>query len=405
MISTATQQGGDEDGERRARTEHRSQSLPRMRSGGEKKAKKSDGSVLHMRHVKVGRQTYLRCFCEILTRTKIFWEFYATDRRAVRCSCMKHQNHPQRSRAKSHHRSTLKRKRNAWLLPFASLLREVAPSGFQVLVEVLLGLEPPRADILILRRGKKAPRQGRLFRRLWPRLRKYTVLEYKSPLDSSFRRGDLIRLVSYGTLYHCRHVKDMFCSDELTLVLVVAGLTQALFDEIERMGWTFEPMEGGYARIKGVMYPCYVVVIDEVCQEERSELLRVFSHHPVTDPLVQQWISQWQKENDMRPSRSKFAQGNRELIRLILLDKKSEGRLGQTLLEEVPREELIVKLPIDVLRGLSPDYLQTLPEEVQRKVQARLRTFARKQRAAAKQASALTATALPAAPRRTRRAA
>lgn len=277
--------------------------------------------------------------------------------------------------------------------------------GFEVLVEVLLGLEPSRADILILRRGKKIRRGEHLLQRLWPLLGQYTVLEYKSPVRSSFRRGDLIRLISYGAQYHSRHVKHLINSDELTLVLVVASLTPTLFGEIERMGWTLERMEGGYARVKGVMYPCYVVVIDEVCQEERSDLLRAFSHHPVKDPRVRSSISQWMKEQNMRPSRSKLAQGNRELIKLILLDKKSEGRLPQALLDVVPREELVLNLPIDVLRALSGEYLQTLAEDVQLKIQARLTREARKERAAAKRAAKETTIVAPPTTRRSRRAA
>jgi len=58
-------------------------------------------------------------------------------------------------------------------------------------------------------------------------------------------------------------------------------------------------MEGGYARIKGVMYPCYVVIINEVCQEERDDLLRAFSHHPVEDPKSWSSTSDWMKGKNM----------------------------------------------------------------------------------------------------------
>jgi hypothetical protein len=176
------------------------------------------------------------------------------------------------------------------------MLQEVAPQGFDVHVEVWLLLEPPRADVLILRRGKKPARDAKALRRLWLLLGAVTILEYKSPLRSSFRRGDLVRLVGYGALYHARHRKNLDDCDELTLVLVVASLTRTLLEEIKRMGWTLEQLEGGYARILGVMYPCYVVVMDDVCQEERSELLRVFSHHPVKDAQVRSWMSYWMKE-------------------------------------------------------------------------------------------------------------
>jgi len=298
--------------------------------------------------------------------------FHATARRAVRCSCMTHEIPPRKSRTKNLHRSSHRRKRDAWHFLFTNLLYNVAPSGFEVLVEVLLSLEPSKADIVILRRGKKARRQGHLLQRLWPLLGQYTVLEYKSPVRSSFRRGDLIRLISYGTQYHSRHAKNLFNPDELTLVLVVASLTPTLFGEIERMGWTLEPMEGGYARIKGVMYPCYVVVINEVCQEERDDYLRAFSHHPVEDPEVLSFMSSWMKEKNMQLPRRR---------RLNLNDPKDRSELLRRMFEdsrlvefEVERENLLLRMPIDMLGALATtDYLKTLSPDVRRNVQERLK--------------------------------
>jgi hypothetical protein len=91
-------------------------------------------------------------------------------------------------------------------------------------------------------------------RRLWPRLGRVTVLEYKSPVDSAFRPGDLLRLVGSGVLYHTAHLDELPEREDLTLVLVVASVTPTLLQEIERMDWTLTPLDGGYARINGLMY-------------------------------------------------------------------------------------------------------------------------------------------------------
>ncbi|HRI67744.1 MAG TPA: hypothetical protein PK156_26055 [Polyangium sp.] len=258
--------------------------------------------------------------------------------------------------------------------------------------EVLLCLEPSRADILLVRRGKKSKVQVYLLKGLWELLGRYTILEYKSPVRSSFRRGDLIRLVSYGAQYHSRYLKKLVNSDELTLVLVVASLTPTLIGEIEQMGWTLEPLSKGYARVQGVMYACYIVVIDDVCQEERNDLLRAFSHHPVEDPEARSWISCWMKEQNMQPirhpNRLERAAMRRDFIKRFPPDERLEGMLPQTMLRRISTEKLVVNLPIEMLRALSTKYIKTLPEDVQLKIQARFEKDDERQRRAQARAAA-----------------
>ncbi|MBK9264048.1 MAG: hypothetical protein IPM54_30130 [Polyangiaceae bacterium] len=301
-----------------------------------------------------------------------------------------------RTRANRKHRSTQKRHRDLWHAPFASFLAEIAPSNFEVMAEVWLSIAPPRADFIILRRRAKARCAAKAFWRLWRWLGKVTVLEYKSPLKSSFRRGDLLRLVSYGAIYDARQrKKDELRCDELTLVLVVASITPTLRAEVKRMGWTLESLERGYARITGVMYPCYVAVVNDVCQEERSEMLRLFSHLPVTDERAKAWLSYWMKDGKMKqPRRFTRAEADEFMRQLIgrlpakdrlrglapeerLAGLAPEERLAGLAPEErlagLAPEELVANLPLEVLRGLSDSYLRTLPIAVQRKVKRRLR--------------------------------
>lgn len=53
---------------------------------------------------------------------------------------------------------------------------------------------------------------------------------------------------------------------ELTLVLVVAKLTRTVRDEVKRMGWDLETLSKGYVRVVGVMYLCFIVVINDACK-------------------------------------------------------------------------------------------------------------------------------------------
>jgi hypothetical protein len=77
-----------------------------------------------------------------------------------------------------------------WHLAFANLIQRFAPPSFEVQTEVRLTIEPQRADMLLLRRIGVArdDEKAGVLRTLWPRLGLVTVLEYKSPVDSSFRR-------------------------------------------------------------------------------------------------------------------------------------------------------------------------------------------------------------------------
>jgi hypothetical protein len=134
-----------------------------------------------------------------------------------------------------------------WHLAFVNLIQRRAPPNFEVQSEVRLNIEPQRADILLLRRigiGRH-DHEARVLRTLWPRLGRVTVLEYKSPVDSAFRPGDLLRLVGYGVLYETAHLDALPEREDLTLVLVVAAVTPTLRDEIQRKGWRLTLLGGG----------------------------------------------------------------------------------------------------------------------------------------------------------------
>jgi hypothetical protein len=59
--------------------------------------------------------------------------------------------------------------------------------------------------------------------------------------------------VGYGVLYHTAHLDELPEREDLTLVLVVGSVTPTLLQEIERMGSTLTPLDGGYARIEGLI--------------------------------------------------------------------------------------------------------------------------------------------------------
>src|SRR3954468_14763814 len=217
-----------------------------------------------------------------------------------------------------------------WHLAFVTLIQRRAPPNFDVQSEVRLSIEPQRADMLILRRTgvERQDDQALVLRTLWPRLGLVTVLEYKSPVDSAFRRGDLLRLVGYVVLYDTAHLDALPKREDLTLVLVVASVTPTLLDEIARMGWTLTPLGGGYGRIDGTVYTTFVVIIDDVTEAERDEYLRLFSHRPAAQGEATRWLQQWMRETKMKQPNIEELPGFEELFQKTIEAMPLEKRLA-----------------------------------------------------------------------------
>jgi hypothetical protein len=269
-----------------------------------------------------------------------------------------------------------------WHLAFVNLIQHRAPPNFEVQSEVRLTIEPQRADLLLLRRigVERQDHKALVLRSLWARLGLVTVLEYKSPVDSAFRPGDLLRLVGYGVLYHTAHLDELPERENLTLVLVVASVTPTLLQEINRMGWTLTPLGGGYARIDGLMYSTYVAIIDEVTEAERDEYLRLFSHRSALPGEATRWLRQWMRETKMKQPdieelpgfEELFAKSIAKAIKKMPLEERLEGLAPEQRLAGLAPEQVILALPLEVLRVLPEDYLRSLPIEIQEQVRKRL---------------------------------
>lgn len=297
-------------------------------------------------------------------------------------------------------------KTDLWHLAFAYLMTQKAPPNFEVLSEFRLTIEPQRADMILLRRKDvvRQDEQAGVFRRLWAWLGNVTVLEYKSPVNYAFKPGDLLRLWVYGGLYELSHWDELPDRRELTLVLVVASITPTLRAELVRLNATLVLLEGGYARIDGLGYTCLVAIIDEVCESERDEYLHVFSHQQKLTTNTAMWMRQWLREAKMKGTNVEEMQDAdvwfQGIIEKMPIKNRLSGLRSDEVMREYPPEErlagletdevmshyspeqrlagldaeqLAVNLPIDLLRALGDDYINTLPPDVQQKIRQRLR--------------------------------
>jgi hypothetical protein len=278
--------------------------------------------------------------------------------------------------------------RDLWHLAFVYLVTHNAPPNFEVLSEVRLNIEPQRADMILLRRkdAERRDEQATVLRRLWPWLGRVTVLEYKSPVNYAFKPGDLLRLWVYGALYELSHLDELPNRSELTLVLVVAAVTPTLRNELERLSAKLVKLEEGYARIDGLGYTCFVAIIDDVCEAERDEYLRLFSHHKEMSAKAALWIKQWMKESKMKePSVEELQEAEdwfQEIIQRMPIEKRLAGldpqqRLAgldpQQRLAGLDAEEIVAASPIEVLKLLPDDYIRTFAPDIQQKIRQRLR--------------------------------
>jgi hypothetical protein len=272
----------------------------------------------------------------------------------------------------------------AWHPPFYDLLAEGAPPTIEVRTEVVLSQQPRRADLLLLRRNGEPARdhEARVLRGLWPLLGPVTLAEFKGP-SSGFRPGDLLRLYGYGLQYHELNVQELPGPSALTLALFTPALTPSVRAAIEHMErWRLESLGSGYARILGACYTILIAFIDEVCEAERDDYLRLFSRHEQQSREAMRWLNMhFLRMTSMDNVHD--LEGYDELVaRLlevlppedVLRHYKPEERLAGLAPEDVlrhykPEERLAGLAPEDIVRHCGPDlflrYLRNLAPDDQ----------------------------------------
>jgi hypothetical protein len=253
----------------------------------------------------------------------------------------------------------------AWHPLFYGLMDEGAPPGIEIRTEIVLSQQPRRADLVLLRRKDMPRRDGeaRVLRGLWPLLGPATLAEFKGP-KSGYRSQDLLRLLGYGIQYNELNMKDLAGPSELTLALLTPAETPSLRAAIDYMGWRLERLGNGYARIPGAWYTTFVAFIDEVCEAERDDHLRLFSCDRRQNPEGVRWLNaRYGTRTIMEKLRElegyedildiiKSMHGPEELLRGLTPEERLAG---------LPPEERLAGLPPeDRLAGLGPEEILQL---------------------------------------------
>jgi hypothetical protein len=110
------------------------------------------------------------------------------------------------------------------------------------------------------------------------------------------------------------------------------------------------------------------VVTDEVTETERDDYLRLFSHRPAQPGEAARWLKQWMRDTRMKQPDIEELPGYEEMFQKLVEAMPVEKRLAG-----LAPEQVILALPVEVLRMLSEEHLRSLPADVQETIKKRLR--------------------------------
>ena len=289
-------------------------------------------------------------------------------------------------------------KKTAWHPPFTGLLQERCPRWARVTAEVQLTSEPLRVDDVIEVWADRPydPRDvGGTLRGMWRYVVVVALLEYKSVVWP-FQRGDLYRLFAYGMLWLSARQRrerrsdgsrdERLAAHELTLLLAVPSINDALRDELDELGLALPASDDGYFVVASSPLPLVIIDLGAVAEREDDDLLRAFAGKSARTLATQQWMRQHQnsRSDAMSTRATPDLEGYKDFVAFMLDGLTPEERLMGLAPEErlmglAPEERLmglapehiVLALPDAALNALSSEYIATLADDVQAKVRAR----------------------------------
>jgi hypothetical protein len=257
--------------------------------------------------------------------------------------------------------------RTAWHVLLDRLLCQRRPRSFKVCSEVPLSAEPLRPDYLLLRRRKasKADDTGETLRQLWPRLPQDTITEFKST-GRPYRSRNLNRLWSYLHIHFANQPARLPDRSDLCGVLLVPARTSSLDADAAAQGLSWVALGGGYWQLGGGAFALYVAEIDVVAEAENDDLLRLFGHGEERTVLAERWLAEQVGTKEIGMALHNM-EGFDEVMRKLL------GTLPlEAVLSAFKPEEVLPALPVEVLKGLSDAYVDSLPEPTRAAIRARI---------------------------------
>ena len=274
--------------------------------------------------------------------------------------------------------------RTAWHLLAATFIDERRPACVQLETEIPLSTQPQRADLLLIRKDDGPVDDARAFFRLWELMGPVALVEYKSRSRPP-QPGVFYQLFGYGHQY-AAHRQPVAPSQDLTLFLLVADVTPSLQSDAERLGLEFLPSEGAYIRVKGPLFPTWIVTLNALADEEGEPLIGQLGSRTLNeeDRASWQWLAHFVMGNkdrvqhleDFEELRDKFMKSEifKEMVAAMPVRDRLEGLSSKEVAEALTPEQryaALLSMTDDDLQKLPDTFVDSLPESVRTEIRRR----------------------------------
>jgi len=275
--------------------------------------------------------------------------------------------------------------RTAWH-PLLILLLELLLPGelWRVVAEYALTREPRRIDAVVVRRVADASQwHPEYLRSVLDGLRAHNIVHFKGATDA-LERADALQLLSYAFQYMA--LEGVERADDVALRVVAPTLTPRFAAQLEALGGALRPtatpgvhdgaLHGFALRVveTSVAWPApgehLLYAVSPACVEDPGRVRAFDDRERELYYLLLQGITQLARTprwkvimKDASLVESTTSKALRDLLAMLPPEVRLAG---------LKPEETVLALPTEVLRALSPDYLATLPADVQATVRARL---------------------------------
>lgn len=195
----------------------------------------------------------------------------------------------------------------------------------ELIREYNLSKEPVRVDLLILKKGRKK----KIKNEIGHMLRRYNIVEYKSPGDS-LNIDDFYKTIGYACLYKgYGETANQIPAEELTVSLFREKFPRKLFMDLRQSGREItEKYPGIYYITRNLPFPVQIVVTRHLSKENHSSL-RILSEHAEKEDV----------ERFLNETESLTSQGEKNNIHALL---QVSTAANIALYEEIRRNRIMI---------------------------------------------------------------
>ncbi len=278
-----------------------------------------------------------------------------------------------------------------WHPLFALAIKRFAPKDREASSEVSLSRLPLRIDIVVVQRQDAQPAMVHKFRSVFEHLGKHTLIEYKGVTDD-LEPADVFTLLAYAGLYMREH--QVYEPNDMCLIVVADRIPKTFVEQIKRMGGALDATGNGLFKGHLGGLPLHGVELREAYKSGPSEQLlfaftRAFlrDHGPIKlldteDMAVYRLISEHVQQlrgnratmdmKDLDLAAKSYQDALNDLVALATPEQCLARLTPEQRLAGLAPEQVLLTLPDDVLRALSPDYVRTLSDATRAAIRVRI---------------------------------